>query len=173
MAAWESVADFEQAATGNERPARGDSRTGQAIWALGWMGARAEYGLDGGGIVAPTVLGRARAVGRSNRLPTFFQFIWMEIGAGPACSLACKHRFSNHPGAVCILFSRRRARSWRLCIRQQKTGPSCGSNRPNPDTTGTLQGTYDAGSARLIILSLCSFSVRAPTPSFVIALWPN
>jgi hypothetical protein len=33
----------------NERPVRGDNRTGQAIWALGWMGARAEYSLDGEG----------------------------------------------------------------------------------------------------------------------------
>ena len=38
----------------NERPVRGDNRTGQAIWALGWMGARAEYSLDGEGITAPT-----------------------------------------------------------------------------------------------------------------------
>jgi hypothetical protein len=173
LAAWESVADFEQAATGNERPARGDSRTGQAIWALGWMGARAEYGLDGGGIVAPTVLGRGRAVGSSNRLPTFFQFISMKLARGRPARWPANTKFSNHPGAVCILFSRRRARSWRLCIRQQKTGPSCGSNRPNPDTTGTLQGTYDAGSARLIIFSPCSFSVRVATPSFVSALWPN
>src|SRR5258708_27521269 len=34
----------------NERPVRGDNRTGQAIWArLGWMGARAEYSLHGEG----------------------------------------------------------------------------------------------------------------------------
>ncbi len=34
----------------NERPVRGDNRTGQAIWALGWMGARAEYSLVGRGL---------------------------------------------------------------------------------------------------------------------------
>ena len=33
----------------NERPVRGDNRTGQAIWALGWMGARAGYSLVGEG----------------------------------------------------------------------------------------------------------------------------
>ena len=31
-----------------KRPARGDNRAGQAIWAQGWMGARAKYGLGGG-----------------------------------------------------------------------------------------------------------------------------
>jgi hypothetical protein len=49
-----SKADFVNWSGGiiprNERPVRGDNRTGQAIWArLGWMGARAEYSLDGEG----------------------------------------------------------------------------------------------------------------------------
>jgi hypothetical protein len=46
-----AAADFAERTAGNagknERPVRGDNRTGQAIWALGWMGARAEYSLDG------------------------------------------------------------------------------------------------------------------------------
>ena len=47
-------ADFVKRSGGSipksERPVRGDNRTGQAIWArLGWMGARAEYSLDGEG----------------------------------------------------------------------------------------------------------------------------
>jgi hypothetical protein len=37
----------------NERPVRGDNRTGQAIWALGWMGACAEYSLVGEGLPLP------------------------------------------------------------------------------------------------------------------------
>src|SRR5436309_1255460 len=64
------------------RPVRGDSRTGQAIWALGWMGARAEYGLDGEESSLPPGLGRAWAVARSNG-PAFFshylgRFYWAD-----------------------------------------------------------------------------------------------
>src|SRR3954470_20348458 len=39
-----------------KRPARGDNRAGQAIWALGWMGARAVYSLVGEGLPLPQVL---------------------------------------------------------------------------------------------------------------------
>jgi hypothetical protein len=47
----------------NKGPARGDNRTGLAILALGWMGARAEYSL--GGFPAPTSVRRQQCGPRS------------------------------------------------------------------------------------------------------------
>src|SRR3954453_4058527 len=56
----------------NERPVRGDNRTGQTIWRLGWMGARAKYGLDGEKFSLPQVFCLARAAQRSTSLRVFF-----------------------------------------------------------------------------------------------------
>ena len=71
---------------GKRRPVRGDSRTGQAIWALGWMGARAEYGLDGEESSLPQLLGRARAVARSTARDFFLPLSvdWKWLRNGPA-----------------------------------------------------------------------------------------
>jgi hypothetical protein len=55
----------------NERPVRGDNRTGQTIWRLGWMGARAKYGLDGEKFSLPQVFCLARAAQRSINLRIF------------------------------------------------------------------------------------------------------
>src|SRR2546423_360216 len=56
----------------NERPARGDNRTGQTIWRLGWMGARAKYGLDGEKFSLPQVFCLARTARRSISLRIFW-----------------------------------------------------------------------------------------------------
>ena len=56
----------------NERPVRGDNRTGQShMGRLGWMGARAEYS-HGEELPAPTHIGRRRAGARSKRPAIFF-----------------------------------------------------------------------------------------------------
>jgi hypothetical protein len=55
----------------NERPVRGDNRTGQAIWALGVDGRSRRIQPRWGGIAAPTDIGRSRVGARSIR-PRFF-----------------------------------------------------------------------------------------------------
>jgi hypothetical protein len=55
---------------GNERPVRGDNRTGQAIWALGWMGARAGYSLVGEGL--PSHISWSWAVDETFKPPANF-----------------------------------------------------------------------------------------------------
>src|ERR1700739_2394305 len=50
----------------NERPVRGDNRTGQAIWALGVDGRSRQIQPRWGGITAPTDVGRNRGAARSN-----------------------------------------------------------------------------------------------------------
>ena len=42
---------------------------------LGWMGARAEYSLDGEGLSAPTNIGRSRLARRSNLRRSFLTFL--------------------------------------------------------------------------------------------------
>jgi hypothetical protein len=64
----------------NERPVRGDSRTGQAIWALGWMGARAVYGIDGEELPLPHALCRNRGAARSN--PATFLIFPARVSGG-------------------------------------------------------------------------------------------
>src|ERR1700693_1561850 len=59
----------------NERPVRGDNRTGQAIWALGVDGRSRRIQPRWGGITAPTLIGRGRGVARSNRPADFFSFL--------------------------------------------------------------------------------------------------
>src|SRR6266478_1268450 len=56
----------------NERPVRGDNRTGQAIWALGVDGRSRRIQPRWGGITAPTYVGRRRVAARSNRPCDFF-----------------------------------------------------------------------------------------------------
>src|SRR5882757_6038000 len=58
----------------NERPVRGDNRTGQAIWALGVDGRSRRIQPRWGGITAPTDICRGRAAKRSNRLWVFLTF---------------------------------------------------------------------------------------------------
>ena len=65
----------------NERPVRGDNRTGQAIWALGVDGRSRLIQPRWGGITAPTYIGRGRAASRSNRPPIFFGFLPGYFGA--------------------------------------------------------------------------------------------
>src|ERR1700720_3513400 len=59
----------------NERPVRGDNRTGQAIWALGVDGRSRRIQPRWGGITAPTHIGRRRAAPRSNRFAIFLTFL--------------------------------------------------------------------------------------------------
>jgi hypothetical protein len=59
----------------NERPVRGDNRTGQAIWARGVDGRSRRIQPRWGGITAPTHIGRRRAAARSNRLAIFLTFL--------------------------------------------------------------------------------------------------
>ena len=59
----------------NERPVRGDNRTGQAIWALGVDGRSRRIQPRWGGITAPTYIGRSRVGARSNRSRDFFDFL--------------------------------------------------------------------------------------------------
>src|SRR5258708_31573308 len=58
----------------NERPVRGDNRTGQAIWALGVDGRSRRIRPRWGGITAPTHIGRGRAALRSNASAIFLAF---------------------------------------------------------------------------------------------------
>src|SRR5258708_2292781 len=62
----------------NERPVRGDNRTGQAIWALGVDGRSRQIQPRWGGITAPTAIGRDRAAGRSNGVAIFLTF-WRAV----------------------------------------------------------------------------------------------
>jgi hypothetical protein len=55
----------------NERPVRGDNRTGQAIWALGVDGRSRRIQPRWGGITAPTQIGRGRTAARSNGVGNF------------------------------------------------------------------------------------------------------
>ena len=59
----------------NERPVRGDNRTGQAIWALGVDGRSRRIQPRWGGITAPTHIGRSRVGARSKRRAIFFVFL--------------------------------------------------------------------------------------------------
>jgi hypothetical protein len=54
-----------------KRPARGDNRAGQAIWAQGWMGARARYGLSGRDVALPQPVSH-RGTGNVQTHPKFF-----------------------------------------------------------------------------------------------------
>src|ERR1700730_9988285 len=59
---------------GNERPVRGDNRTGQAIWALGVDGRSRLIHPRWGGITAPTHSSRSRGATRSNPPAIFLRF---------------------------------------------------------------------------------------------------
>src|SRR6476619_2026189 len=59
----------------NERPVRGDNRTGQAIWALGVDGRSRRIQPRWGGKTAPTYIGRGRVAERSNASADFFDFV--------------------------------------------------------------------------------------------------
>src|SRR5260370_18023440 len=66
----------------NERPVRGDNRTGQShMGRLGWMGARAEYS-HGEELPAPTHIGRRRAGARSKRPAIFLTLRKPVFGGG-------------------------------------------------------------------------------------------
>ena len=58
----------------NERPVRGDNRTGQAIWALGVDGRSRRIQPRWGGITAPTYIGRSRVGARSKDRAIFLTF---------------------------------------------------------------------------------------------------
>src|ERR1700679_394702 len=70
----------------NERPVRGDNRTGQAIWALGVDGRSRRIQPRWGGITAPTQIGRGRVAARSNGVAIFLTFGKRGILAGNHCS---------------------------------------------------------------------------------------
>src|SRR6478752_5777545 len=59
----------------NERPVRGDNRTGQAIWALGVDGRSRRIQPRWGGITAPTYIGRSRVGRRSTDRAIFLTFL--------------------------------------------------------------------------------------------------
>jgi hypothetical protein len=59
----------------NERPVRGDNRTGQAIWALGVDGRSRRIQPRWGGITAPTPICRGRGAARSTGLAIFLTFL--------------------------------------------------------------------------------------------------
>jgi hypothetical protein len=58
----------------DERPVRGDNRTGQAIWALGVDGRSRRIQPRWGGITAPTDIGRGTVAARSNHRRFFWDF---------------------------------------------------------------------------------------------------
>src|SRR6202790_5371133 len=65
----------------NERPVRGDNRTGQAIWALGMDGRSRRIQPRWGGITTPTCMGRGKPAARSNVSRIFLAFgrkFWTE-----------------------------------------------------------------------------------------------
>src|SRR3979409_1126348 len=69
----------------NERPVRGDNRTGQAIWALGVDGRSRRIQPRWGGITAPTHIGRRRPPARSNPSAIFLTF-WQGLRGGNYCA---------------------------------------------------------------------------------------
>src|SRR5437667_10589101 len=64
----------------NERPVRGDNRTGQAIQALGVDGRSRRIQPRWGGITAPTYICRQRVAERSKRPAIFFNFFGGLLG---------------------------------------------------------------------------------------------
>src|SRR5450432_2337282 len=76
-----AVAEPREIPATNERPVRGDNRTGQAIQALGVDGRSRRIQPRWGGITAPTHIGRARPAERSNRRAIFLSF-WQKFWAG-------------------------------------------------------------------------------------------
>src|SRR3977135_3726653 len=71
----------------NERPVRGDNRTGQAIWALGVDGRSRRIQPRWGGMTAPTNVGRGRVVDSSNRARIFLTS-WQGFRKGNHCAAA-------------------------------------------------------------------------------------
>src|ERR1700719_3411248 len=55
-------------------PPGGTTGRVKPYWRLGWMGARAEYGLYGEGLPLPHTLSRGRLAARSNWLRIFYSF---------------------------------------------------------------------------------------------------
>jgi hypothetical protein len=80
MSAWRHCAWNRPKYSSNERPVRGDNRTGQAIWALGVDGRSRRIQPRWGGITAPTHIGRRRAAARSNRPAIFLTFSARNFG---------------------------------------------------------------------------------------------
>src|SRR6202166_127545 len=79
--------EFERT-PGNESPAGGDTRTGQAIWALGVDGRSRRIQPRWGGITAPTDMSRRRVAIRSNLLALFLT-CWQKVpGAENHCAAA-------------------------------------------------------------------------------------
>src|SRR5258708_5117388 len=80
MAALQGAFEFKRT-PGIQRPARGDNRTGQAIWALGVDGRSRRIQPRWGGITGPTNLSRRRIAVRSNVSAIFLTF-WQEVPGG-------------------------------------------------------------------------------------------
>ena len=97
----------------NERPVRGDNRTGQAIWALGVDGRSRRIQPRWGGITAPTDIGRRRVAVRSKR-PAFFLAFPARI-FGPKLL---------RPGAIGVANGRLFGRH---CASRLVQGPGCGN----------------------------------------------
>ena len=72
---------YQESCARNERPVRGDNRTGQAIWALGVDGRSRRIQPRWGGITAPTIIGSRQ--GRRTFKPgaNFFNFLAGVSGA--------------------------------------------------------------------------------------------
>src|ERR1700694_4148014 len=96
-----SQAEAAEIAAKNERPVRGDNRTGQAIWALGWMGARAEYSLDGEELPLPPlfVVGGQRHVQTALAIfPTFLAGVLDGKTIAPQGDWRCRQPICPTPG---------------------------------------------------------------------------
>lgn len=78
FAGWMSPKESQENWSKNERPVRGDNRTGQAIWALGVDGRSRRIRPRWGGITAPTSIGRGGGATRSNGAAIFLT-LWQEF----------------------------------------------------------------------------------------------
>src|SRR6202022_3872408 len=102
----------------NERPVRGDNRTGQAIWALGVDGRSRRIQPRWGGITAPTSIGRDRVAGRSNGVAIFLTF-WPPV---PGPKITARRGFSYRLRRTCRTPWREPSGS-RLWSRKRHRGP--------------------------------------------------
>ena len=148
----------------NERPVRGDNRTGQAILALGVDGRSRRIQPRWGGITAPTV-----SLSPTGRL-TFKaapRFFWLPFRTEV---MACRDRWP-----AC-------RRPWRGIgasgARVEGTSCCCwvfpGGRGSETAATGRgCAAPYGVAAATLTIFSPCSLRIRPAASSFDIALLPN
>ena len=139
----------------NERPVRGDNRTGQAIWALGVDGRSRRIQPRWGGISAPTYIGRSKVGARSKDRAIFLTFCRGFFGPGE----------SLRGGAI---GSRRRRFVRRHGGRRLVQGP-VGRTCCRPDTppstagVGETAGNRHAGAA--VMAETAAKASAAPAPN--------